>query len=515
MSDKRPLGLPLAMDRREFLRFGGAGLAGAALLASSATPLLAQTTSALQREARAASEKYKVPAELLLAMGYENTAWEMPPPETTPYEEGDLHGRGAYGIMQLLQNPSVNTLGEAARLTGLSETRLKTDRATNILGGAAVLARIKGRPAPGDLNAYYDAVAEYGGSQEYANAVYEVLRDGASLTISTGEKVTLSPQREADTRALRVARASGQYPGSTWWGASSSNYTNAGRPPTINKIIVHVAQGSYSGTLNWFRDPRAQASAHYTVGRGGAVGQSVNEADIAWHAGWWDYNKKSIGIEHEGYVSNPGYWFTDAMYRSSAKLSAYLCKKYRIPVDRAHIIGHNQVPGCSGAGGGVGCHTDPGSGWNWDKYMGYVRSYAGGNTVQVVDNTTAGRFSAGSGWSKNTWNSQRYGSSYRATQPGRASRDAEFKVKIPAKDSYAIYAWWPDDPAYNAQTVYLIRTAGGRWTRKTVNQRTNGGKWNLLGTYTLDRGDNSWVRVSRRSSARGYIIADAVKIVRK
>lgn len=363
------------MDRREFLRLGGAGVAGAALLATTnATPLFAQTTSALQEQAGEAERKHKVPAELLLAMGYVNTRWEMPPPETTPYEEGDIHGRGAYGIMQLMQNPSVNTLGEAARLTRISESKLKTDRAANILGGAAVLARIKGSPAPDDLNAYYDAVVEYGDSQQYANAVYEVLKAGATLTISTGERVVLAPQSEAETRALRAALARGQYPRSTWYGASSNNFTYASRPPTINKVIIHVAQGSYWGTINWFQDSRAQASAHYTVGTKGQVGQSVREDDIAWHAGWWDYNKTSIGIEHEGYISDRR-WFTDAMYHSSAKLSAYLCKRYSIRANRNHIIGHHEVPGCPGAGGGVSCHTDPGRHWNWDRYIKLVRYY--------------------------------------------------------------------------------------------------------------------------------------------
>ncbi len=77
----------------------------------------------------------------------------------------------------------------------------------------------------------------------------------------------------------------------------------------------------------------------------------------------------SIGIEHEGYVSDPK-WFTDTMYRSSAKLSAYLCQKYSIPIDRYHIIGHNEVPYPN-------THTDPGYYWDWAKYIGYVREYAG------------------------------------------------------------------------------------------------------------------------------------------
>ncbi len=40
------------------------------------------------------------------------------------------------------------------------------------------------------------------------------------------------------------------------------------------------------------------------------------------------------------------------MYHSSAKLSAYLCKKYGTSINRNHIIGHNEVPYAD--------HTDPG-----------------------------------------------------------------------------------------------------------------------------------------------------------
>jgi hypothetical protein len=84
------------MERREFLRIGGAGLAGALLLvttASSGRRVLAQTLSSLAAEFEAAAREYGVPRELLLAMGYVNTRWEMPPPRVGAYREGDIHGR--------------------------------------------------------------------------------------------------------------------------------------------------------------------------------------------------------------------------------------------------------------------------------------------------------------------------------------------------------------------------------------------------------------------------------------
>jgi N-acetyl-anhydromuramyl-L-alanine amidase AmpD len=162
--------------------------------------------------------------------------------------------------------------------------------------------------------------------------------------------------------------------------ASSNNYTAANRPYSdlIDKIIIHVTQGSWSSAINWFQDSRAQASCHYVIrSSDGFMCESVLEKDIAWHAGNWYYNQTSVGIEHEGYVGNP-VWFTEAMYDSSAKLSAYLCYNYGIPVDRDHIIGHNEVPDPYNPDqyGGVSNHTDPGYYWDWYKYMDYVLYYA-------------------------------------------------------------------------------------------------------------------------------------------
>ena len=132
-------------------------------------------------------------------MGYVNTRWEMPPPEASEHEAGEVkegspEARGAYGIMQLVQNPSRDTLGEAAALTEASAEQLKTDREQNIRGGAALLAGMQGETRPEDLNEWYEAVAEYGGGPLYAEQVYEVLQRGASAEISSGEEVTLAPQ---------------------------------------------------------------------------------------------------------------------------------------------------------------------------------------------------------------------------------------------------------------------------------------------------------------------------------
>ncbi len=281
-----------SMDRREFLRLGGAGLASAALLGTAGGVALARTGPSLKAEFEAAAEETKVPVDLLLAMGYVNTMWEMPPPEASPYEEGDLHGRGAYGIMQLMQTPSRNTLGRAASLTGLSEWRLKNDRAANVRGGAAVLSAIAGRDKPNGLDGWQAAVADYAGTELYAVEVYETLRAGAASTISTGERLTLAAHPGVEVPPPPATRASADYARAVWRPAHYGNYTNSNRGAArIDKIVVHVAQGSYSGTINWFQDRRASSSAHYVVSSTGRVAQCVRNEDIGWHAGWWRTNK--------------------------------------------------------------------------------------------------------------------------------------------------------------------------------------------------------------------------------
>ena len=203
------------MDRRRFLKLSGAGVAGAFLLTTmGAGGVLAQPAPEdLEREFNEAAQKYAVPVEVLLAMGYVNTRWEMPPPETNEYDKGGLHGWGTYGIMALVQNPSSDTLGEASQLTGISEERLKTDRAANIMGGAALLAASQGaKPSRlgdwlgavsgrGGNGKTYRAVAGVGGGELFVEQVSETLQKGAEKRTKAGEQITL----RARDLAARVA----------------------------------------------------------------------------------------------------------------------------------------------------------------------------------------------------------------------------------------------------------------------------------------------------------------------
>ncbi|MER6998878.1 N-acetylmuramoyl-L-alanine amidase [Streptomyces sp. NPDC000410] len=157
--------------------------------------------------------------------------------------------------------------------------------------------------------------------------------------------------------------------GAEWTAASRANWRRADRPDdfTIDRVVIHVVQGSYPTALKVFKDPGHGAATHYVVRKDGHVAQMIRELDVAFHAGSRDMNERSIGIEHEGFVDRPE-GFTDAMYAASARLTAGICERYGLPVDREHIIGHVEVPGTD--------HTDPGPHWDWDRYIPLVREAA-------------------------------------------------------------------------------------------------------------------------------------------
>jgi N-acetylmuramoyl-L-alanine amidase/Bacterial Ig domain len=159
--------------------------------------------------------------------------------------------------------------------------------------------------------------------------------------------------------------------------SNTPNKTSTNRTAkTIDAIVIHDTEGRFIGSLRTLRNPRVDGSAHFVVSRAGQIVQLVPISDVAWHAGntWW--NLHSIGIEHEGWVGRRAY--TVAEYRASAQLVAYLAHRWGIPLDRRHVIGHDEVPDPNHPGryGGVSHHTDPGPYWNWRLYMQFVRHYA-------------------------------------------------------------------------------------------------------------------------------------------
>lgn len=136
-----------------------------------------------------------------------------------------------------------------------------------------------------------------------------------------------------------------------------------GERSKVDTVVIHTSEGTVASALSWFgmdHKPNNPSSSHYLIGKDGTVYSLVPENKIAYHAGNWDYNVKSIGIELEGKSAEES-TFTVPMLASLIVLVRSLSKKYGFPMDRAHIVAHSEVPGAT--------HTDPGKFFPWDRFM--------------------------------------------------------------------------------------------------------------------------------------------------
>jgi hypothetical protein len=295
-------------------------------------------------------------------------------------------GRGADTpgrTQQLAADPSMNTLTRAAALLGQSPAELRSDPAQNVRGGAAVLADEAKQEGltPAALGDWFPVVSrltDAPGSTTVAEDVFTKLRQGAAggrLRVAARGDVRF-PQRAPSggaecprtlaCRFLPAAYATNNPADANAYG----NYDLANRPSKdqpIKYIVIHDTEESYASALATFQNPAAYTSAHYVIrSSDGEVTQMVRTKDVAWHAASNMVNAQSIGIEHEGVAVDGAQWYTDAMYRSSATLVRYLAARFHIPLDREHIIGHNDVANTRNL---RGSHWDPGPFWDWNRYM--------------------------------------------------------------------------------------------------------------------------------------------------
>ena len=368
---------------------------------------------ARQRIFAAASRTYGVPTSVLLGVSYMESRWDdhgASPSTSGGY--GPMHltnvdveqagnAKGEVGAFDRSTGPaSLHTARTAADLTGLSVRRLTSDDAANICGGAALLAsyqRQTGRSTGATTAArqWQGAVTAYSGSSDRADAsrftheVFATIKNGESRTTLDGQRLRLSAEPALKVPAAQpVAQPADAADhldcparlGCEWvpapyekYGPNAGDYGNhdlADREQdlSIDYIVLHDTEGSFQTAMDLVQDPTYLAWNYTVRSSDGHVAQHLDAKDVGWQAGNWYVNMHSIGIEHEGFAADGATWYTEALYRSSAQLVRYLAHEYSVPLDRAHIIGHDQVPGIT-PGNVRGMHWDPGPYWDWEHYF--------------------------------------------------------------------------------------------------------------------------------------------------
>ncbi|MEU6840244.1 N-acetylmuramoyl-L-alanine amidase [Streptomyces sp. NPDC046716] len=389
-------------------------------------------SAALQSAFASAAAEYQVPQSVLLGVSYLQSRWDAHagapsvsggygPMHLTDartaiantvahdHAEGDARGDDSRAALRATpasqtvptqsQLPArLKTLSRAAGLTGIPAGDLRTDPAANVRGGAALLAAAQkqlGKPLSSDPADWYGAIAKFSGADDtstaatYANDVLAVIRDGEQRTTDSGQQVTLAADRAARPQAAQL-RSMGlkktdasdtecprtvscewiPAPYEEFGDGDYGNHDLADRPndQSIDYIVVHDTEATWEQTLKLVQDPTYLAWHYSLRSTDGHIVQSIKAKDVGWHAGNWYVNAKSIGLEHEGFLAQPDSWYTEEMYRSSARLVSYLSKKYDIPLDRQHILGHDTVPGPT-TSTIPSMHTDPGPYWDWAHYF--------------------------------------------------------------------------------------------------------------------------------------------------
>jgi hypothetical protein len=109
-------------------------------------------------------------------------------------------------------------------------------------------------------------------------------------------------------------------PNLTWYG--SPNFT-PGRTD-VEFVVIHWMDGYLAGADATFQNTVRQTSAHYGV-EDDTIHQYVDEANTAWHAGDFEANRRSIGIEHSAMPGRPA---SDATYASTIWLITGICQRY-------------------------------------------------------------------------------------------------------------------------------------------------------------------------------------------
>jgi hypothetical protein len=438
---------------------------------------LAEPPGALGTAFAAAGAEYSVPPALLEAIAWVENHWES--------RGGTPNDYNQYGVMGLSLPPGGDSLARAAALLGVDPAVLQKDETANIRGAAALLrdlARNEPAATPTNLAGWYEVVARYTGftdplvARSYAFSVFTVLKEGVNARTSRGEAVNLpaAGNLELPDRVdpLTSAPDTDDYPPAHWVPAAGGNFQYGRDYGPLNFIVIHDTEGTYQSAINWFQNPSSGVSAHFVIRSwDGDITQMVHNADTAYHAGNWDYNVRAIGVEHEGYMNQTG-WYTTAMYNASAALVRTMADRFGILKDHAHIIGHYQVPNQRNPP-----HTDPGPNWDWASYLALVRrDWTVAARVRNSDSgfaATPAVMDRDHGWSAypGGWNG---GTAYRALSvTGGPTNLATWSATLPGVGLYDIYAfipWVDNGRAETSSARYTIATTNGPAT-VVLNQK--------------------------------------------
>lgn len=294
---------------------------------------------------------------------------------------------------EIIASPEKNILAYADAYEKAQNQLLVDSKIENQLSVLTFLSELPDNGSLGDnyaMNTHLYSVLSFLNdakcSAKYNFPNYEInlekIFGAENLKVLSSSYVAISSEKISDKNGnsfkggnLPVVQ-SPDYPPALW--VASPNYSSR-NSTAITAVTIHDVEGSYAGCISWFQNTSSQVSAHYVVrSSDGQITQMVLESNKGWHVG--SENPYTVGIEHEGYASQSG-WYTTAMYNSSGDLVADICSSNAIPPLRTGFqpwmsttyYNQSSIPGaCTKVKGHQHypnqTHTDPGPNWNWDYF---------------------------------------------------------------------------------------------------------------------------------------------------
>ncbi|GHJ37453.1 N-acetylmuramoyl-L-alanine amidase [Streptomyces sp. TS71-3] len=404
--------------RKKTLRWLSVAVASGAVAAGAFAylPALAEATGDneqkdVQLQFQQAATEYQVPLAVLMGVAHEESGWLahkgystgggwglMNLTDVTPQmlATGDAGAAGRKDMAAVVDRPQSHTLQKASDLTGISEDDLRHDTGSNIRGGAALLAsyqkqlagKVGGKPSDWTgAVARYSQMSDKKAAKGFADDVFHTIRSGGKGKVAADQSVHLSADPSAQPSEAQVDRLKlkdvsapeAECPATVncqFVPADPSNGQVSDRPANgikITEIVLHTTEESYADTITTFQTPGGSSAQYVMQSSDGAVTQMVPNKDVAFGDGNYWSNLHSVQIEHEGFSARGAEWYTDAAYKQTARLVQYLAARYGVPLDRQHIVGHDDVPAPSDSGL-AGQHWDPGYAWDWSRFMRLVGS---------------------------------------------------------------------------------------------------------------------------------------------
>ena len=384
--------------------------------------------------AQAYAEHPEIPNGLLEAVAYNRTNIRHLSENELESCTGLPRSLGVFGLIEDGKGYFSNTLQLVSELSGYHLADVKSNPHTQILAYADALAAVPVNdwniesiaqqlihlselPHETDAQTFaleiqlFETLSLLNNSEFMSRFGYDPLRldledvFGENLAVLSAKRILMNGEHIYNESGETYRAGGGiapcyDYAADAYVQTPGCNYSSRGT--AISAVTVHTIQGTYAGAISWAQNCSANVSYHYVVSSTGQITQMLCESDKGWHVG--TENPYTIGIEHDGYVSDPNN-YTAAMYATTADLcfditnSGYGISALRtayfpwaadtyynadgIPGSCVHIKGHQHFPNQT--------HTDPGQYWDWNYFYKLVNP----NTTTTLTASTGDFFDSG------------------------------------------------------------------------------------------------------------------------